>query len=317
MSVLSQFFGGGGGGGGGIPTQVLVVGGGHGLSCGCMSQSGPSGPAAAYLWLQGRGGYVDVLYCHIAPETTCSITVGSGGSDLYRCAGYLVNICPYQGIFQTYSCCFGGSGGASKFGDFGGIDRPQPTQTCGSCPYALDPVFIKTPYKAIYPSRTDIRLDTCGIISGSCVAAGSPSPCFIHMTGFNGGTSSNQCCQINCPNIDSRPHQGYVSRITGTTQTYGASKIFGLCSTGLNNCFINLNREHPNSIGPGSGHGAYWCGTCAGTSREVAAPGTVVIQYPDDYDAATTSSPNVCDCSPDTPGFRTYRFLCPGSITFP
>ena len=46
-------------------------------------------------------------------------------------------------------------------------------------------------------------------------------------------------------------------------------------------------------------------------------PGSVIVQYPDDYSAASTSSPSVVDCSPNTPGFRTYKFLCPGSITFP
>ena len=45
--------------------------------------------------------------------------------------------------------------------------------------------------------------------------------------------------------------------------------------------------------------------------------GTVIIQYPTDYNAATVSSPNVCNCSPQTPGCYTYRFLAPGSITFP
>ena len=46
-------------------------------------------------------------------------------------------------------------------------------------------------------------------------------------------------------------------------------------------------------------------------------PGSVIIQYPDEFAAATVSSPSVVDCSPNTPGSRTYKFLCPGSITFP
>ena len=47
-------------------------------------------------------------------------------------------------------------------------------------------------------------------------------------------------------------------------------------------------------------------------------PGSVIIQYPNDY--AATPAPNrpgSTDCSPNTPGFYTYYYLTPGSITLP
>jgi hypothetical protein len=42
----------------------------------------------------------------------------------------------------------------------------------------------------------------------------------------------------------------------------------------------------------------------------------VVIQYPTVY-AAAPAFPGACDCSPATPGCRTYKFNGPGSITLP
>ena len=44
--------------------------------------------------------------------------------------------------------------------------------------------------------------------------------------------------------------------------------------------------------------------------------GVVVIRYPDQFSAAP-ASPGATDCSPATPGYRTYRFNSTGSITLP
>ena len=44
--------------------------------------------------------------------------------------------------------------------------------------------------------------------------------------------------------------------------------------------------------------------------------GVVVIQYPTLYPTAP-AFPGACDCSPSTPGSRTYKFNGPGSITLP
>ena len=44
--------------------------------------------------------------------------------------------------------------------------------------------------------------------------------------------------------------------------------------------------------------------------------GTVIVRYPDAFPGAP-SFPGACDCSPQTPGYYTYRFVSPGSITLP
>lgn len=101
---------------------------------------------------------------------------------------------------------------------------------------------------------------------------------------------------------------GYVSDITGCVCVYGAGGLwYGGSQTVLCRCDVTYT---------GSGAGAPTLGpVCVPTIS--GCPGIVVVQYPTDYSAATTSSPNVCDCSPLTPGYRTYKFYCPGSITLP
>lgn len=50
-----------------------------------------------------------------------------------------------------------------------------------------------------------------------------------------------------------------------------------------------------------------------GISQSAGCPGTVIIRYPDQFAAATVV--NGTDCSPVTPGYRSYRFSTSGSIT--
>jgi hypothetical protein len=68
-----------------------------------------------------------------------------------------------------------------------------------------------------------------------------------------------------------------------------------------------------NTGGGGGGGGAG--PTTQGTGGN-GGSGVVVIQYPTVYPAAP-AFPGACDCSPATPGRRTYKFNGPGSITLP
>lgn len=135
--------------------------------------------------------------------------------------------------------------------------------------------------------------------------------------------------------------KGYVSDITGELREYGAggrghftnfdAPLVSTCQYCWFNAPVPLQCT-PWSMFCGSGGGAPSACKAPATSGcpsscayciageyiySGGCPGSVIVQYPDEYAAATTSSPNVCDCSPNTPGFRTYAFYEPGTITLP
>jgi len=139
--------------------------------------------------------------------------------------------------------------------------------------------------------------------------------------GTNGTNKNNQfqlyyaCCG------------GVVSTITGAVCAYGVGghirQTFRPTQpTPRNKASEHCYDPHARFRFDGSGAGGntiYACSNCFPTTETIShgCPGSVIIQYPDEFAAATTSSPSVVDCSPNTPGSRTYKFLCPGTITFP
>lgn len=121
---------------------------------------------------------------------------------------------------------------------------------------------------------------------------------------------------------------GVVSTITGTVCAYGVgghSRYHWPSGTYPGGTlFDNVEHcqdDHSRFRFPGSGAGGntVWSPNASFPTGPYSdgCPGSVIIQYPDEFAAATVSSPSVVDCSPNTPGSRTYKFLCPGSITFP
>ena len=196
--------------------------------------------------------------------------------------------------------------------------------------------------------RLEVGSERCGI-ENACLGApstcGSLSQYLDNPYCVNDIThTASPCCYG--PTIGMRGKaswKGYVSDITGELREYGAG------GRGIKGCtnsdtvpgapcgeFCVQGAPTPLFCTPwnmfcGSGGGApYHCvapPSCPSTDAyglvngQMAytggSPGSVIIQYPDEYAAATVSSPNVCDCSPNTPGFRTYAFYQPGSITLP
>ena len=329
MSVLTQFFG---AGGSGIATEVLVVNGGDGAWRASVTSVNPYAPSTRCEVAQGRGGQVSSGFFAIAPGTSCSITVGAGGAT--DCRGPVGSPTPWC----FFNCCVGGSGCASKFGTFGGEPRPQPTTPTVAgiaIPYGVNSLAAFG-----CPFSTNLMSEQV-LLCASAVFQSSYSYCVISTnvrnnmfcsrqtsTAYAGGAYLSYSALLPAGNhttvctagLASLAHHGFVSKITGTVKTYGATKVHGwtYCGNGCSfpNCGLYMmckSRPHPSAIGTGSGHGAWRCGS----SYVNACPGTVVVQYPSDFDAASVSSPSVCDCSPATPGFRTYRFLCPGTIVFP
>jgi hypothetical protein len=130
---------------------------------------------------------------------------------------------------------------------------------------------------------------------------------------------------------------GFVHDITGCVEVYGSASVgdfrpdanptyqapiyrqpigFRASFPGPSAC-CTYGGENTGSGGHNS-VGAHPCSPCAPvqTSCRAGRNGTVVVRYPTDYPAAP-SFPGACDCSPQTPGYRTYRFVSSGSITLP
>tara|TARA_B100000003_G_C10936410_1_gene373488 strand:- start:1045 stop:2310 length:1266 start_codon:yes stop_codon:yes gene_type:complete len=128
---------------------------------------------------------------------------------------------------------------------------------------------------------------------------------------------------------------GYTSYITGAACSYGvggfivqnlyapqspytSSMVDAPCGKAY------CCNEHSQYRFPGSGGGAssvycctFMCCIVPGSVECNGCPGSVIVQYPTCYGAAVSTGSSIIDCSPNTPGMRTYKFMCPGTIQFP
>jgi hypothetical protein len=181
-------------------------------------------------------------------------------------------------------------------------------------------------------------IDISGVgLNGCASAAGTqmrgPSLCgfpgsfasYRILRGYPSSASTGpySICVLNRDGVERSVVGAYVSDITGCVCAYGGSGT-GIGPFCNNSCCTNGGTpvsvcnyyllgyyNNPRSF-VGSGQGA---STVIGPASGAACPGSVTITYPTSFPAATVSSPCVLDCSPQTPGRRTYRFLCPGSFT--
>lgn len=180
----------------------------------------------------------------------------------------------------------------------------------------------------------------CGITANFYGVSGGGADNFSQIDRWSGGAYTDCCYAMTSCGCGKRICQcfdcgGYTSYITGAVCSYGVGGF--IVSTYCVPAMANQDEYIDPSCGkayccsdhseyrfPGSGGGAssvysnvLLCPTTPCDSVCSGCPGSVIVQYPTCYAAATTSSPSVIDCSPNTPGMRTYKFLCPGSITFP
>jgi hypothetical protein len=87
---------------------------------------------------------------------------------------------------------------------------------------------------------------------------------------------------------------------------------YGAGGAGVSAGVISCSGPAPNSI-----PACYACCYISGPGLS-GSPGTVIVKYPDVFGTIPgPQRPGSEDCSPNTPGFRTYRFTSPGSITLP
>lgn len=100
-------------------------------------------------------------------------------------------------------------------------------------------------------------------------------------------------------------------------------------------CYVNASVPHPNDAGYGlGGNGVNALGGPVDPGPDVGLPdrctcwfsgvgltgssGSVTVRYASSWGAVPAPNrPGSVDCSPDTPGYYTYRWTSPGSITLP
>ena len=348
MSVISQFFpsgessgGGGAGSSGYIDAKILVVGGGAGgysrkyvipgpPSCGYQNQCG-------CCWVSGQSGGIIYADGVLKPGATCPITVGDGSTST------TVVACTWSCAFpvKSYTVCYqdGQSGDASNFGGTGALCAGGGTMNvnpfpppCGAPPTAIC-VSSSTGAKNIGLNGNNfIDKFQSGYGPGGLGAYEGRNGC-IAVTGGNAGCCNVLDINFECfpapippaaPCTQSHKYKGLYHELLGTGQVVGGGRfnfyfyranggciICGACPGLICPTYTDAIKNWTGA-GNGSGSGGEMLAGVGGC------PGSVIIQYP--IDSGATPAPNrpgSVDCSPNTPGFYTYYYLTPGSITLP
>jgi len=304
MSNLNQFFpssGGGGGSGGSVPNQIpaeiIVVGGGgygsNSTNCGCRNPVAPvaCGPTfynASYN--AGNGG--DTIHAQnymLRRGQTCPVQVGAGATVLCFVSYSTGSNIGFYGTCQTVAGIIG-YGGTSFFGGTTGLCAG------GACTIGCP---APTPYQpnagGICGSKggtnvSNVQAYDTYIVTNSTISRAilSPTVCVFGSAGAGsyGFTPAGAQCIAFVPS-----QQMCIG--------YGATNSGGGAST-----YSDIAGHHP-------GYPDTNIPACNGTKA-----GTVIVKYPLEFGAAP-AFPGACDCSPQTPGFYTYRFVSPGCIVLP
>ena len=351
MSLISQFFpsgeSSGAGSSGYIEAKILVVGGGGGgycrAVCTCAPPTSPNQFSNQSCFSYGSAGGVAFVDGILKPGDTCPIQVGGGTPTT------TVMTCFW--CSPTNGCCFwfhdGGPGGSSYFGGTNGIcvggGILDWTPTGAPCPNSGS-LAVGTGARSLGPGGTknfdkfqsgfedgcnkNMRIGSC-ITPTSQTWFTSPSVSTCNNVLDSGFETVNENCSPlpgnQCPSINAQYHGLYHELLgPGNGQIVGGGK-FGFYNCKCTPAFNCLNSycapilcptttdAIKNFGGLGNGTGSGGLLPCIG-----GCPGSVIIQYPNDY--AATPAPNrpgSTDCSPNTPGFYTYYYLTPGSITLP
>ena len=135
----------------------------------------------------------------------------------------------------------------------------------------------------------------------------TPAQCKCCVNTCGGGAMSNTAVNVgvcHCQPGSSNLSPGNI--VVNTIQSRMAN---------VDDRYFNLNWFSTGRICLGSPTSSIATGGAGGPSGGFAGqPGVLFIRYPDQYPAATNVT-NGTDCSPVTPGYRSYRFSSSGSIT--
>ena len=299
-----------------------------------------SGGTAFFCWTTpspvspGPGGCVTAavsgsVYCGLPScfsPTNSTLCNSVGNNDFVRkfygrCGGTATtppSTCYYSTPYAAPSNVYrsgsggGGGGGATSDGANGSVKA-------GGCfavgPYGTGP-YVPGPVSPCIPGTNG---GGSGGSGGSCMQTrilGTLT--YFGSGGGGGGGNFNQIASTYTP---CRPSLQYCN-VRGSG---GLS-----CSGGCGGC--GGNSSDPNypqipavpggcpgcnaTANTGGGGGGGGAGPTTQGTGGSGGSGVVVIQYPTLYPTAP-AFPGACDCSPSTPGSRTYKFNGPGSITLP
>lgn len=292
MSSASQFFPNVTAASGFIIAEVFIAAGGGGGG-GFLPGTAQEGSGS------GGGGGVFYGYLPLAPGSTNPITVGGGGAGGLAFpsptnAGTKGSNSSITSSTTTLNVVGGGGGGGTNApGGPGGSGGGGAYSTGlviavpgGYSVYAGPHGTGVAPYTTTPGSTPGVIINAFGRFFGNPGTGGSGSP--LNISGYSGGA------------LGAGPGSGFYTDITGTLTSYGSGQLLSVAGTsGGSNTGDGGVRGAPPSPTGGSG-----------------GSGIVVIKYPTQF-AAATSFPGATDISPSTPGFRTYKFTSPGSITLP
>lgn len=267
----------------------------------------PLQPMYQYICWGAAGGISAFGNLGTCPTPTCTVNYIPCSPTPTITVGRTPDISPYTKSFLTTKS------GSNNF-SFSASGR----YCCLQCSQSGTNIFGVSPNGCACVAGTQMRGPSlCGFPGAfasyrtlrgypSSAAGGPYGPCVLHRDG-----------------VERSVLGAYVSDITGCVCAYGGSGtgIGPFCNTSccqnggttssICNYYLLGYYNDPRAF-VGSGRGASFT---TGPGSGAACPGSVTITYPTSFPAATVSSPCVLDCSPQTPGRRTYRFLCPGSFT--
>lgn len=291
-------------------------GGATGFSCFSPSPT-PTAP--------GPGGCIGAIpsgsvYCGVASCISSGVLCNSSVNDnLIRkaigCPGGTsqCSTCAYPAPspYQFYSCYRsgiggGGGGGSAGTGSNGSIKSPAPTPYVpGPCVGCINSCHGGGPGGAGGNAY-------CSVISGGILSYGAGG-------GGGGGNfnliTSTAAAQRPCVNYTSIRGCGGISVNGGCGGCggNGTTPDYPQIPAAPSGCPGGNGTANTGGGGGGGGAGP----TTQGTGGS-GGSGVAIIQYPTQYaSVAAPARPGGCDCSPATPGFYTYKFNGPGSITLP
>jgi len=248
-------------------------------------------------WCGSSGSLSSILnpsclcFCSVVATTQTACGAVSRGVYISQPGGSGGSKTPYG------TCYAGASGGGGWGSSFAGCPSQTSPSSCSYGPCFL-PSNLAIPQGGrggcgTFSSITGTNTEYAGGGGGGGGAVGGPPPSFTQPYAY-------------CLAFAGRPG----GSPTGGCGGRGAI----LCSPGAPATTATAGSNATANLGGGGGGAGYApTSTLAGGNG---GSGTFVIQYPNAYPAAP-AFPGGTDCSPATPGSRTYRFNGPGSIILP
>ncbi len=304
-----------------IDIELLVVAGGGGGNYTVGTLYSPS-PTVRFIDIPrlgagGGGGGVFYGVIPIDPGSTCPVVVGGGGagtSGLWPGTGSVIFNTASNGSPSIFSAptiryeSFGGGAGGGLLGPgnpgftiLNGVSGGSGGGSPGASAPGIPSVGYTLHAYGPYTNQSQIPFGG-GAYYGNNGYEGSPGPLGPgNGSGGYGGSSA------------------LVTTIAGITTMYGVGGVGGISPT--NPAAPERRGYVPAPAQQNTGHGGNGIGPLGATPLPAAvapsgAPGVVIVRYPTSLSAAP-AFPGATDISPSTPGYRTYRFTSPGSITLP